>query len=71
MEINIEKLKELLRKEFNDNQTLFAETLGIERTHVNKVLKSNGKGAGAGFCGAIIKYCNENKLNYEEYIFFS
>ena len=71
MEVNIEKLKELLKVRFNNNQTLFAEKLGIERTHVNKVFKSNGKGAGAGFCGAIIKYCNENKLNYEEYIFLN
>ena len=49
MEIKIEKINELLKIKFNNNQTLFAQTLGLERTHVNKVLKNNGKGAGAYF----------------------
>lgn len=71
MELKIEKLNELLKDRFNNNQTLFAQTLGLERTHVNKVFKSNGKGAGAVFCGAIIKYCNENGLNYKDYIFLN
>lgn len=69
MEIKIEALLELLKQRFNNNQSVFAQTLGLERTHVNKVLKNNGKGAGAIFCGALIKYCKENELNYEDYIF--
>lgn len=69
MEINIEELKKLLNERFNGNQTFFAETMGLERTHVNKVFKNNGKGAGAIFCGAIMKYCNANNLDYQEYIF--
>lgn len=71
MEIQIDKLLELIEEKFNNNQTLFAQTIGIERTHLNKVLRNNGKGAGALFCGALIKYCNENNLNYEEYIFLT
>lgn len=69
MRINIEALKKLLNEKFDGNQTAFAEATGIERTHVNKVFKSNGEGAGAIFCGAIIKYCNNNNLDYQEYIF--
>lgn len=71
MEINIEELEKLLNEEFNGNQTIFAEAMGLERTHVNKVLKNKGKGAGAVFCGAIIKYCNDNKLDYKKYIFLA
>lgn len=71
MEVNMVALKELLNNTFGGNQTMFAENLGIERSHVNKVLKNNGKGAGADFCGAVIKYCNENGLNYQDYIFLS
>ncbi len=70
MEINIEALSNLLKEKFNNNQTVFAQEVGIDRTHVNKVFKNNGKGAGAMFCGAIIKYCNENNLNYKDYIIF-
>lgn len=70
MEINIKELEKLLKKEFNNNQTLFAQKMGINRTHVNKVFKNKGKGAGATFCGAIIKYCNDNNLDYKKYIIF-
>ena len=69
MKINIEALKELLRDKFDGNQTVFAETMGLERTHVNKVFKNNGKGAGTIFCGAIIKYCESNNMDYKKYIF--
>lgn len=71
MGVNIEALEELLENEFNGNQTLFSEKTGIERTHVNKVFKNKGKGAGAVFCGGIIKYCNNNKLDYHKYIFLN
>lgn len=71
MEINIEALEELLENKFNGNQTLFAETIGLERSHVNKVFCNKGRGAGATFCGAIIKYCNNNNLDYQEYIFLN
>lgn len=70
MEVKIEELKKLLKESFDNNQTLFAQTLGIDRTHVNKVFKNNGRGAGAMFCGAVIKYCNDNKLDYKNYIIF-
>jgi hypothetical protein len=49
MKVNIEALKELLVEEFNNNQTLFAQKMGLERTHVNKVFKNKGDGAGATF----------------------
>ncbi len=71
MKVNIETLQQLLDEKFKGNQTAFAETMGLERTHVNKVFKNKGKGAGSMFCGAIIKYCNNNKLNYQEYIFLN
>lgn len=70
MEINIEELGKLLKERFNNNQTTFAQEMGIDRTHVNKVFKNKGKGAGALFCGAIIKYCNDNNLDYRNYIIF-
>lgn len=71
MRVNIEELKRLLEEKFKGNQTAFAEATGLERTHVNKVFKNKGKGAGATFCGAIIKYCNDNNLNYHKYIFLN
>jgi hypothetical protein len=69
--VNIEKINELIQNKFHGNQSKFAEEVGIQRVHLNKVIKSNGKGAGAIFCGAIINYCNENNIDYKEYIFLS
>lgn len=66
---NIEALLQLLKTKFNNNQSEMARMLKIERTHLNKMLNNNGKGAGATICGAIIKYCNENNLDYRRYIF--
>lgn len=66
---NIEALSNLLKTHFDNNQSKMARALNVERTHLNKVFKSNGKGAGAIIYGAIIKYCDENNLDYKNYIF--
>lgn len=66
---NINALLILLKEKFDNNQSEMARALNVERTHLNKMFKCNGKGAGATICGAIIKYCNENNLDYTKYIF--
>lgn len=71
MIINIKALLQLLKRDFNGNQSEMARVFGVERSHLNKVLRSNGKGAGTIICGAIIKYCKKNNLNVEDYIFFN
>ena len=65
----IKALLILLKEKFDNNQSEMARALNVERTHLNKMFKCNGKGAGATICGAIIKYCNENNLDYTKYIF--
>lgn len=71
MEVNVKKIREILKEMFKGNQTAFAEALEIDRTHLNKVLRNNGKNAGTVFCGKFIKFCKKNNLNYEDYIFFN
>ena len=68
---NIESLNELLNEKFDNNQSEMARVLKVERTHLNKVFNNEGKGAGAMIYGAIIKYCNDNNLDYKKYIFLS
>lgn len=68
---NIESLNELLNEKFDNNQSEMARVLKVERTHLNKVFNNEGKGAGAMICGAIIKYCNDNNLDYKKYIFLN
>lgn len=71
MIVNMKALFRLLKEVFNNNQSEMARVLGIQRTHLNKIFKNNGKGAGATVCGAIIKYCNKNNLDVNDYIFFN
>lgn len=70
MIINMKALLKLLKEAFDGNQSEMARVLGVQRTHLNKVFRNNGKGAGAVICGAIIKYCQKNKLDVNDYIFF-
>ncbi len=68
---NIKALIQLLETQFDNNQSEMARAFQVERTHLNKIFNNNGKGAGATICGAIIKYCNNNNLDYKKYIFFN
>ena len=70
MEVNIEKVKELINEKFRGNQTFFAETLGIDRHYLNQILLKKQKASSPKLCRAIIQYCLNNKLKKEDYIFF-
>lgn len=69
MKINVNAVNDLIKIKFNNNQTLFAKEINADRTHLNRVLRANGSGAGAVICGGIIKYCDDNNLDYKDYIF--
>lgn len=71
MKLNVKALLAMLKNMFNGNQSEMARILGIERTHLNKILKNNGKGAGATIFGAIIRFCNKSNLDVNDYIFFN
>ena len=70
MEVNIEKIKELIKLRFRGNQTFFAETIGIDRHYLNQILLKKQKASSPKLCNAIIGYCITNKLKKEDYIFF-
>lgn len=70
MEVNIEEIKKLINEKFRGNQTFFAETIGIDRHYLNQILLKRQKASSPKLCRAIIKYCIENKIKKEKYIFF-
>ena len=70
MEVNIIKIEELIQEKFRGNQTFFAETIGIDRSYLNQILSRKRKASSPKLCRAIIKYCINNKLKKENYIFF-
>lgn len=68
MKINIIAVNELIRSNFRNNKTWFAEVIGINNSYLNQIL--NGKVNTSSFkaCNAIINYCKENNLDYNQYI---
>jgi hypothetical protein len=65
---NIEAVQKHLEQKFQGNKTKFSDVLRINRAQLSKILTHN-EGAGALFFGELIRYCDENSLNWREYIF--
>lgn len=69
MKVNIPKLEELIQMKFNGNKTKFAESIGISREYISKLFNEKNEKNSAKICNAIILYCENNELNYRNYIF--
>lgn len=70
MQLNTAKVKELIKEEFRNNKTWFAETIGVSKGYLCQVLKGTKKASSQKICNAIIGYCKSNNLNFKDYIFF-
>jgi len=69
MELNLKNFTEkILQKIFEDNQRKCALALEISPEFLNKVLKENTN-AGALFLGKLKKFCDNNNLIFDEFIF--
>ena len=68
MKINIMAVNELIRNNFRNNRTWFAEVIGVDRSYLSQVLNGKVNPSGFKICNGIISYCKENKLDYSVYI---
>ena len=71
MKVNIENLQKLIEEKFDNNKTKFAETIGISREYISKVVNEKENNDSAKICNAIILFCESNNLNYKDYIFLN
>ena len=71
MKVNIENLQKLIEEKFDNNKTRFAETIGISREYISKVVNEKENKDSAKLCNAIILFCESNNLNYKDYIFLN
>ena len=67
MQANRNKVIELMNKYCSGNYNRFSRELKVDPSHLHRFLKT-GIGGGKKLVGAIIKFCKENGLNFEEYI---
>lgn len=68
MKARIEEVQNLIRDKFRNNQSWFSEELNISRSYLNKVLNGKMESDSPKFCNALMKYCKENGLDYNQYI---
>lgn len=68
MKVNIIAVNEFIKKNYRNNKTWFAEVIGINTSYLNQIL--NGKVSASSFkmCNAIVEYCRENNLDFNEFI---
>jgi len=70
MELNRPALDRLLNEKYDNNYAWLAWDLKIDVAYVYSVLV-NGKKCGELFYHNIIRWCDENDIDYTEYIFLS
>ena len=68
MKLNKEALNRLLYDKFDGNYSRLARELQLNVTYVYRVLEKD-KNCGAKFFSSVIKWCNDNGMDYNEYIF--
>lgn len=70
MVINIEAVNDLIKTNFRNNKSFFADEIGVDRGYLSTILNGNGKEDSPKVCNGIIKYCKKNNIDYKKYIFF-
>jgi hypothetical protein len=69
MRINVEAVLQLIQEKFRNNKTWFAETIGLSDAYLNGILNNNKPADSKKACACIIQYCEQNSLDYKQYIF--
>ena len=67
MKPNVNNIRELINEKFGGNQSSFARTIGVDRTQVSMLL-NHGDKVGAKFYGGLLALCEQEGLNYKNYI---
>jgi Fe-S cluster assembly ATPase SufC len=67
MEVNRQKVHELMKTNCAGNYNRFARELGVDPSHLYRFLNT-GVGGGKKILMSVIKYCKMNGLDFEEYI---
>lgn len=69
MDMPKESLKRFIDEHFEGKHNKCARGLGLAPSTVCRILNGTSK-AGIKAITNVVKYCNENNINYDSYIFF-
>lgn len=67
MEANREKIRQLMQDYCNGNYNRFAREMGVDPSHIHRFI-TTGVGGGKKLISGIIKFCNDKKLNFNDYL---
>ena len=67
MEVNRQKVHDLMNANCAGNYNRFARELGVDPSHLYRYLNT-GVGGGKKILMSVMKYCKVNGLNFDEYI---
>lgn len=68
MKINVEAFRNLVDSKFQGSNLVCAKALCVAPSTVWRVVKGNN-GAGVKLMSNLVQYCQNNNLNYTDYIF--
>jgi hypothetical protein len=67
MEVKRAKVINLMNKYYYGNYNRFAKELDVDPSHLYRFLNT-GIGGGKKIIGAVMRFCKQNRLNFEDYI---
>jgi transcriptional regulator with XRE-family HTH domain len=68
--INLEKFKNLINTNFENNLHQCARELEVSPSTVYRIVNGNSN-AGAKFLGSLMNYCKVSEIDFNEYIFLT
>lgn len=67
MKVSPDKLKQLMDKQAEGNYNRFARDLHVDPSHLHHFI-NYGMGGGKKIIFALISYCKDKELNFEDYL---
>jgi len=67
MEVNRQKIRQLMKTRCEGNHNRFARELGVDPSHLYRFINA-GVGGGKKILMSVMKYCKMNGLDFEDYI---
>ena len=68
LKLNVEKVNDLIEKDFGGNKRKFANEIGVSRSYISMITNYDTP-AGKKVIDGVISYCQKNGLDYRKYIF--
>lgn len=68
MTIRVKEVQSLIEEKFRGNISWFAEEIGIDKAYLSELLRTGKNADSYKACVGIISYCDENELNFKNYI---